>query len=94
MTAAATRTDLGPTATYAARWATWDAADGVLTISLRKAARAAGRVEEDAYRVEEEDAEQGFRAYEFMGLDIILDTSHCACARCDAAVGRAADAGG
>ena len=28
-----------------------------------------------------EDGEQGFRCFEFMGLDIILDMSHCACER-------------
>jgi hypothetical protein len=29
--------------------------------------------------LEEEDGEQGFRAFEFMGLDVILDMSHCVC---------------
>ncbi len=30
---------------------------------------------------DEEDGEQGFRAYELMGLDVILDMSHCICAK-------------
>jgi hypothetical protein len=33
---------------------------------------------------DEEDGEQGFRCYELMGLDVILDMSHCTCADKDA----------
>lgn len=43
-------------------------------------ASSARKSKSDALPVEEEDGEQGFRCYELMGLDIILDMSHCTCA--------------
>lgn len=36
---------------------------------------------DDQSWVEEDDGEQGFKSYELMGLDVILDMSHCICAR-------------
>jgi len=43
------------------------------------AALAAAAAAVSATGLEEEDGEQGFRAFEFMGLDVILDMSHCTC---------------
>lgn len=58
-------------------------ATGTLSEAASSGARklgASGQVADaGTVSIEEEDGEQGFRCYELMGLDIILDMSHCTC---------------